>query len=328
VVRESSRAFAIKERLPIVLRSIKAYESKIILFSSLKFHLEEGGITTKVEYKVDRPGQEPDAPDLFVLANPFTFIEEKGSLPSNPAYTRLEIEKVLSYEAKHSFEGKEFVPQVALLCPEDVYADKKQFLEDHQSRLAVLVYEFPVEDPITLRLVQGKLRAKELEVALVGPEIPHARKVIPTVKFLRSDPPIVYSAWTIWQVMWTYTTTSLSDFTVEYRALVDQCRKFYPGWLGADTEQVTYGRLNDALGLLSYVGWIEYKGKLGLKSSVTVHFSKGDKLRSHALEYLSAKSIEMMFKRQARVVVSGGPTTPRLRKAKASQSDTKLDSWT
>jgi len=306
---------------------VKAYESKIILFSSLKVHLEQHGIPTKVEYRIERPGKDPDSPDIFALAEPLTFIEEKGSLPTVPRIAQLEVEKILEYETKHLFEGREFVPQVVLLCPQDVHADKAIMLSASADRLPVLTYEFPVEDPIVLKLRQGSLRSKALESALLDREIPHARKVIPTVKFLRADPPAVYSSWMIWQVLWSFSTTSLNDFTVQYKALIDQCKKFYPGWLGADTEQITYGRANDALDLLSYVGWVEYKAKLSQDTPITVHFAKGDKVRGRALEFLAGRSLELMAKRQRMAFIASRLSGRQRKPAHPTASDSRLDQF-
>lgn len=90
---------------------------------------------------------------------------------------------------------------------------------------------------------------------------------------------------------------SHSDFKVEYSAILKQCKSFYPSWQRKDVEQITYGRLNDALELLSYLKWAEYEGKLSNTTKITVRYSKGDILRSSTPDYIK-KYIEMKSQKE------------------------------
>ena len=248
---------------------------------------------------MERTNNEPDSPDILIAADTYTFLEEKSSLPKDVATLELKIEEVLGYVVEHSFENKKFVPQVILLCPDDVYEERSQTLRKYSRELAIVVYPASVEDPFALNLVQGKVSDQKIASILKGSDqIPHARTVYPAIKFLSSPPPVPYSTFFIWQVIWNYAGTSHSDFKVEYSAILKQCKSFYPSWQRKDVEQITYGRLNDALELLSYLEWVEYEGKLSNTTKITVRYSKGDRLRSSTLDYFIKKYIEMKSQKE------------------------------
>ncbi len=163
-------------------RAIKAYESKIIIFSSLKFHLESKNVKTFVERVVESTKGDQHRPDIFTIGDDYSFIEEKGSLPETKDTLKFEIEKVLSYGIEHTFEGAKFTPQVILLCPEDIYDKREQSLRAYQRKLAAISYPFPVEDPIILKRKQGTIHDKKLIPTLTGKEKIHqARTFITTI---------------------------------------------------------------------------------------------------------------------------------------------------
>lgn len=79
-------------------------------------HLENKGIKVFIEYKVERPGNEPDIPDIFVMTEKsYSFLEEKSSLPKDRDKLELEVGSVRRYASEHRFENKTFTPQVILL---------------------------------------------------------------------------------------------------------------------------------------------------------------------------------------------------------------------
>ena len=84
---------------------------------------------------------------------------------------------------------------------------------------------------------------------------------------------------------------------MEYSVILDQCKLFYPNWLSKESAQISQGRLNNALEPLSFVGWIEFEGNLSPRASITVHYSKGDRMRTGIFEFLSKKFVEMQIKK-------------------------------
>ncbi len=307
-----------------MLHSVKAYQSKIILFAALKVFLEDHKMSVLIENKVERAQGTPDEPDIITIGEGYTFIEEKGSLPSDPELLKIELEKISAYATEHRIHGERFTPQVVLLCPDAVYKVRKAAIQEFKSRLSVVTYPFPVEDPIRFHLAQGLIVDRKLDPLTDKTPVPHARTIMPTIKFLREEPPVPYSAWTIWQVIWDSAPPLRESFQVSYSAIMDGCRKFYPSWLSRDVDQITYGRLNSSLELLRFVGWIEFLGKPDTRTSVGVSYSKGDKIRSETLEFLSRKYLE--FKRSKREPKKGMGIR-RVRRPKASKKDTILTDY-
>jgi hypothetical protein len=307
-----------------MLHSVKAYQSKIILFAALKVFLEDRKMSVFIENKVEKVQGTPDEPDIITIGEGYTFIEEKGCLPSAPELLKIELDNIATYAVEHRFHGDRFKPQVVLLCPEEVYKNRKTDIQKFKSNLSVITYPFPVEDPIRFHLVQGIIADHRLDPLTDKTPVPHARTIMPTIKFLREEPPVPYSAWTIWQVIWDSAPMLKESFQVSYSEIMDGCRKFYPSWLSRDVDQITYSRLNISLELLRYVGWIEFLGKPDTKASVSVSYSKGDKIRSETLEFLSRRYLEFVrFKREPRK----GMGIRRVRKPKASKNDTTLTDY-
>lgn len=307
-----------------MLHSVKAYQSKIILFSALKVFLEEHKMSVFIENKVERVQGTPDEPDIVTIGDGYTFIEEKGSLPSAPELLRIELEKVSAYSTEHRFHGDRFTPQVVLLCPEDVFKARRAAIQEFKGKLSVITYPFPVEDPIKFHLALGVVVDPKLDPLTDKTPVPHARTIMPTIKFLREEPPAPYSAWIVWQVIWDSAPLMRENFQVKYSAIMDGCKKFYPSWLSRDVDQITHGRLNVSLELLRFVGWIEFLGKPDTKTTVGVSYSKGDKIRSETLEFLSSKYLEFTkFKREP----GRGIGIRRVRKPKPSKKDTILTDY-
>jgi hypothetical protein len=310
-----------------ILREIKSYESKIILFASLKFHFDQKKVKAFVERKIETIEGGEHSPDIFILGDQCTFIEEKGSLPSTQENLELEIGKVLEYAKEHVFEGRRFTPQVILLCPADAYKKRATALGVYRRKLAVVSYQYPVEDPIILKKEQGNIIDRNIIGALTGKEaVRQSRSFVPKIKFLRDDPPVPYSAWHIWLATWDSSTTRMDDFNVRYSAIFEQCRLFYPPWLSRESAQITQGRLSDSLELLAHVGWVEFKGPLSPDSIITVHYAKGDRIRSETFEFLTRKYVQLASERRKKVTRRKGrlPSVRSLR-IKPSESNERLD---
>jgi hypothetical protein len=297
---------AVEDAVEKVVREVKAYQTKIVLYCSLKVYLENSRFTVLVENRSERVGKDPDEPDLQVLGDRITLIEEKGSLPTDKDLLEKELLDVIDYQCERLYRGEKFTPQVVLLCPSEVYRARRGTLRRHESDLAVLSYPYPVEDPIKLQLVQGRIADPKLASLLEAQPVivDLARTIIPTVKFLKQAPPVPYTAWAIWQVVWASVPAFKEDFPVKYPTILKECQKFYPSWISQDTEQITAGRVNDALELLRHVGWVEFEGKPSMQTVIQIHYTKGDRIRSETFHFLARKHAELRSRRdraQARV---------------------------
>ena len=291
-------------------------------------HLESKNIRAFVERLVESTKGDQHKPDIFTIGDDYSFIEEKGSLPENKDTLRFEIEKVLSYGTEHTFEGAKFTPQVILLAPEDIYGKHKQTLLAYQRKLPAISYPFPVEDPIILKRNQGTIHDKKLIPTLTGRDkIRQARTFITTIAFLRDDPPVPYTAWRIWEILWMRSGASQNDFKMKYSTLLEQCRLFYPPWLSNESAQISQGRLNDALQLLSYIGWVEFAHNLSPDTEITVHYSKGDRIRTGIFEFFSKKFVEMTIEKSTKPEKRGRQPSPRSLRIRPSKQEGSLDSY-
>jgi hypothetical protein len=263
----------------------------------LKFHLENKGLQAFVEYKVQTSRGGEHVPDIFVIGDEHTFIEEKGSLPAKKENFDAELSKILEYDAEHVHEGVLFLPQLVLMCPEDVVSARSSSLSGYSRKLCLVSFSFPVEDPIAFKRKLGKIGDEKLVATLSGKEkVPQSRTSVPKIKFLREKPPVPYSAWHIWLAMWCFSSpTNVNvDFKVEYSALLEHCRLFYPPWLSKESDQITQGRLGEALELLAYLGWVEFRQPLSAHATILVHFAKGDRLRSETFVFSQRSSFNSL----------------------------------
>lgn len=279
-----------------------------------------------MERIVEATNGDQHKPDIFAIGDDYSFIEEKGALPEKEDTLKLEIQKVLSYVTEHSFEGTKFTPQVILLCPEDIFEKRKQLLKSFQRKLPIITYPFPVEVPIILKRSQGTIHDLKLIPTLTGKEkIQQARTFITTIGFLRYDPPVPYTAWRVWEILWLRSGAFQNDFTMKYSKLLEQCRLFYPSWLSNEAAQISQGRLNDALQLLSSIGWIEFAHGLSPDTEITVHYSKGDRLRTGIFEFLSSKFVQMKIDKSVRPKKRGRQPSARSLRIKSSKQEGSLD---
>lgn len=213
-------------------------------------------------------------------------------------------------------EGIHFDPQVILMCPEDIFSARRTALSNYRRKLCVVCYPFPVEDPIIFKTRQGKVIDAKLIGTLAGREkVTQSRNLVPKIKFLREKPPAPYTSWHIWLAMWSFSSPSTinQDFSVEYSAILEHCRLFYPPWLGKESDQITEGRLGEALELLAYIGWVEFKEPLSHRSMILVHFSKGDRIRNETFDFLTKKYVQFNMDRSKR-------TTRRKRRMPSARS--------
>lgn len=295
----------------------------------MKLHLENKQFQAFVERRVQTAKGGEHVPDIFVIGDQRTFIEEKGSLPGTKENFIKEISNVLEYSQEHVFEGAHFTPQVVLLCPEDVVQSKNSALAVYKRNLCVTSYSFPVEDPIVFKRHQGKIVDEKLIPILTGKEkVAQSRTLVPKIKFLRGDPPVPYSAWHIWLATWSFSSTQMEDFSVNYSAVLEHCKLFYPPWLSQESSQITQGRLNDALELLAYVGWVEFKPPLSPRTPITVRFTRGDRIRKETFEFLTRKYIELLSVRSKTLRKRRGRLpSSRALKIRPSASNEQLDRY-
>ncbi|MCS4538980.1 MAG: hypothetical protein HYY67_09005 [Thaumarchaeota archaeon] len=73
--------------------------------------------------------------------------------------------------------------------------------------------------------------------------------------------------------------------------------------------------------------WIKFEGKLGASTEIQVHYSKGDRIRQTALEYLAQNYIRMLVAKAKPVKKKRAPRLRKVTRIQPSPKDDKLDSY-
>jgi hypothetical protein len=218
------------------------------------------------------------------------------------------------------------------MCPDDILSNRRTALSSYRRKLCVVSYPFPVEDPIVFKTRLGRVIDEKLVGTLSGRDkVAQSRASVPKIKFLREKPPVPYTAWHVWVAMWSYSSPSAinQDFSVKYSALLKDCRLFYPPWLSKESDQITQGRLRDALELLAFIGWVEFSEPISQETAILVHYSKGDRIRSETFDFLTKKFVELTFGHAKKSSLGRGRRIPSARtlRVKPSGKNERLDSF-
>lgn len=130
--------------------------------------------------------------------------------------------------------------------------------------LPTLTYSSPIEDPIVIQHSIGSIRDGELNAVLQDRlKVPHDRQRTPMYKFIRAEPPVPYTATVLWRILMVFHKPFQSQYMVKYSTVREECQTLFTPWLSKDKEQLTPGRLNKALDLLQYLGWVQWNKSAG-----------------------------------------------------------------
>ena len=186
-----------------------------------------------------------------------TVFEHKGSISTEEKWIKKEIHDTERYL---SLRPKDAVDDVILLFPETQIRRADNVFPMLESQLCIWGFDLNL-DRCELSLKQHYNEAKNTVVSKLL-EAPISFDIIwcSLRKFLREDPPVVYtSSFLCNNVLRSFIDPwrePTEDFDVPLKRVVEEAQKWYPGTREAN--QITANRVRRALEFLSSIGWVEY----------------------------------------------------------------------
>lgn len=98
--------------------------------------------------------------------------------------------------------------------------------------------------------------------------------------------------------------------------------------MAPESDQITQGRLGEALELLEYIGWVEFKKPLSTHTIITLHFGKGDRITSEIFDFLSKNFVQFKITRERKATRRRSKMPPaRTRRIKPTGKEERLDAF-
>jgi len=297
---------------------IDSYVFSLKIYVSFKEFLERNAPTrVYIEKDLQKTAGGEKRPDLYVrTATGHVVIDHKYITSSDAVTLKAHLRDVSEYQCDYSIDGQNVRPEVSLLCQLNVAQEfRAQALNP-----TVSILGYTLERNITIEQVVGQIQDPSLK-AHFAPTItfPVSDSAI-KYKFIREEPPVPYTAQTIYASLWPLRDEFESpEFKVSYHVVLEQFNTLFPRWLAPDIQQMTSGRLNSALRFLSKIGWIRWEQG---KDEIFVIVAKGSRIPD-LLEYLLEAYAEeqlIMQRRQPR------PAAPKKIKPAIAPQVT-LDKW-
>lgn len=239
-----------------VKKEVELYQESVYFFSGFKKILEQSNLTLYVErnFPINDKKVRPDfhcESDLYV-----TVLDHKGSLTG--------IAKGIEKECIGT--TKKYTPliskkkgNIGLVVPDKSAESLKNVIDLLGLDLIVMGFQLSIEE-------------EYLEISSVGPE-PECECVRMALnqkhefeinefsfqKFIRHPPPPPYTASHLWRLLYQFIHLMNEDqdwYEVPYEKVTDVLKAIFAPWM--EGTQVTTGRINKALKLLDYAGWIKF----------------------------------------------------------------------
>ncbi|MFQ5911442.1 MAG: hypothetical protein ACE5IJ_12100, partial [Thermoplasmata archaeon] len=143
--------------------------------------------------------------------------------------------------------------------------------------------------------LKGSINHDPLEVILTGspivyrPELVHSRH-----KFVRGDPPTIYTAFEVWLMLPTFQnirTAHEPSFIVNRQALLERARVFYPPWI-RNNMQINANRVNHALSFLNEIDFVDWEPG---EDEIVVYSTRGTR-SGDLLEYFAERWTALLKK--------------------------------
>ena len=251
---------------------IEGYVLSLKIFGTLKRSLERRHLHVHVEKDLSRLNGTPKCPDLLIEKdNDFLILDNKFIRSTNPKTLESALDEVGEYDDDFTLESVTFRPEVALLCPMDAAGMCEQL-----TQIKYPIVGYLVEKDISLRKIVGSIRMPIIsDLCDPGSHIPIEEEVR-RYKFIRQEAPLPYTAQVVFYILdGLFTDYFQRDFEVSYEVILDQFNTLFPRWIRNDVYQLTPGRLNDALGFLRSIGWINWNKESG---TIVVDRTKGGRI--------------------------------------------------
>lgn len=285
-----------------VLRDCYNYGDTVTFFFVFYETLRNAGLTVEVERDFHGPKGIKRNPDFAVLEarRILDVLDHKASLP-NPELAQSGLTRLHEKYRVLIHDGHKSRPQVTVLYPESKQAILDAVKGRIPKELTCVSFDQTSSDSEIRFHRQGEVRTKQLETLLDGhPFAFDPAKVRSTYKFIRSDPPVVYTASDLWRTFPTFRDVKTADreqFAVDRNQLLDRMLVFYPPWI-RNNSQLNAGRVDAALAFLSTIKFVKWEPGGG---RIQVDPSKGRR-SGNILEYFADRFAKLHTKRRRKTL--------------------------
>ena len=279
-------------------KSARLYAKKIIFFSIFSKALYELRVSVGIEPKTPVPNADDKFPDFIVYDNIISILEHKTTLPNNEEYFLSIVKETYEKYCKIEHNGSECPAEVILLVPKtctEIFEKCESMIKEP---IVVWVFDLDMEEQkLQLAEVFGKTENKALKGFLKEtPSIEFKLSDYSRYKFLREPVHPVYTALLLWQTIFRINIdpliSSKESYIIDYDSIKEECKSFYPKWIGTERDQITARRLNKALTFLRKIGFIKISDD---HKTIEVFHRKGTNAYD-LLEYFSEKYIKKDIK--------------------------------
>ena len=251
------------------------YIETVIVFSFLHKKLVDSEIIHHIERDmILPPPKQKGTPDITIYKESVTdIIEHKASLPNFEDFALKEINECFDKYQKVIFNDCECIPNVILLYPK-----KKQYMiekikEDIPKGLQLCFFD--LSDKEIFFQKDAKVNHQDLGHLLKLSPYPCMRHHFSKHKFIKAEPPVVYTAFEVTQILRTFLdvkTITQDQFLVNRADVLSHMNSFYPPWVSENLKQISSKRLNNALEFLDKIDMVDWEKNTG---EITVYRGKG-----------------------------------------------------
>ena len=253
---------SVEEIADKIRNAVDEYENQRQVCLSFRKHFSQLKDTKAWSEPVMRlPNKAYKTPDLLLAQQDWLALDYKQITSRSKTTLNTHITDVNEYRQTFTFRGTSFEPDVAIICPMNVASAFRDLVN------TVPILSCKLGKNIKLKRVAGQFKSPELS-KLFSEEVAFPLATELTMqKFLRHDPKaIAYTAEIVRTVLWQLNATLGSDDVQATRQqLVDIMSTLYPPYLRShkseefEVQQVTSGRVNQALEFLEKIDFISIK---------------------------------------------------------------------
>lgn len=251
---------------------VMRYHTTVQFFAIFAKVLQERSIQVRVEPKCKQNNSNDCYPDFHcrVKGTEFTAIfEHKGSVSNDEKFIAKEIHDTTRY---CDLKVNDAVAEVILLFPEMEMSKTKAVLKKIDVPIAIWGFDFSYDKSrLAFKQHYGDVKGIPYKQLLDSP-IPFLNTWGSFIRFLRDEPPVVYTA----SFLWNTVLKSFMDawrepseaFDIDFQSFLAQVQKWYPA--SKEANQITSKIVKEALVFLHDIEWVEYpnsKGEITVKGT-------------------------------------------------------------
>ena len=261
-----------------IITECNQYFDTVIVFSFLQKKFFDQNINHFIERTVKiSSGTKQVIPDFIIFKNNTLsdIIEHKASISKDKELAIKDINYCYKKYHKIQYNNKEFEPNVVLLYPDKSQYMINQIQEDIPDKLGLC--QFNLKD-ISINFSRDCTFSNQIlnRIFDLGPYI-CSIKEFSKQKFIKSEPPIVYTAFQITQILPSFCDVRTAfevSFIVKREDLLRSMKYYYPPWISENLNQINSNRINNALIFLDDIKHIDWnKGN----DEITVYRKKGSR---------------------------------------------------